>query len=382
MKQSKKILVALVDRANYGRLRPLMREFKKNSFYKLQILCTGSMLLEKYGNSYKIVQKNGFKIDSKVFMELEGSNIVTMSTSFGLGIINYTNELNRLKPDFVLVIGDRYEALAIAIATSFANIPLIHLQGGETSGSIDESIRHAITKFADLHFPATDRAKRFIIKMGEFKNSVFNYGCPSSDEILKTKKSKLDFVNKIGIGATIDFKKKYILIILHSNTKEYKEQSQQIQNFLSFVKNNKIQTIWLWPNIDAGADTISKELRIFREKYNPNWIRFIKNLSPEEFQGVLSNASCAIGNSSSFVRDSAFYGVPVLLIGNRQSGRETAKNVTHLSFNKKKIEKKLLIEINKKYRPEYIYGKGGVSKKIAKKIKNFKFLKQKSLSYF
>lgn len=382
MKQSKKILVALVDRANYGRLRPLMREFKKNSFYKLQILCTGSMLLEKYGNSYKIVEKNGFKIDSKVFMELEGSNIITMSTSFGLGIINYTNELNKLKPDFVLVIGDRYEALAIAIATSFANIPLIHLQGGETSGSIDESIRHAITKFADLHFPATDRAKSFIIKMGEFKNSVFNYGCPSSDEILKTKKIKLDFVNKIGVGATIDFKKKYILIILHSNTKEYKEQSQQIQNFLSFVKNNKIQTIWLWPNIDAGADTISKELRIFREKYNPNWIRFIKNLSPEEFQAVLSNASCAIGNSSSFVRDSAFYGVPVLLIGNRQSGRETAKNVTHLDFNKKKIEKKLLIEINKKYRPEYIYGKGAVSKKIAKKIKNFKFLKQKSLSYF
>ena len=154
----KKIAVVLVDRANYGRLKPVLKILKENDQIQLMLICAGSMLLNRFGSTVDIVRADGFELDEEVYIEVEGSHLATMTKSIGLGIIEFTQVLSRLKPDFAMVIGDRYEVLSVAIAAVYQNICLIHFQGGEVSGSIDELTRHAITKLSHYHFPATKRA--------------------------------------------------------------------------------------------------------------------------------------------------------------------------------------------------------------------------------
>ena len=217
--KKKKICTILVDRANFGRLYPVMEELKKSKNIDQKILISGSMVLNRFGNSVNSVKNKKFKIDAELFMELEGSNNFTMTKSIGYGVLEFTNELKKIKPDITLIIGDRYEALAAAIASTYLNIPVAHVQGGEISGSLDEITRHAITKLSYLHFPSTKKAAKNIISMGENPNNVYLTGCPSGDYIkkIKVKKNIINF-NKIGIGYNVDLKKKFLLIIYHPNT--------------------------------------------------------------------------------------------------------------------------------------------------------------------
>jgi UDP-hydrolysing UDP-N-acetyl-D-glucosamine 2-epimerase len=215
---SKKILVVLVDRANYGRIKPVMAAIENDSELELEVLCTGTMLLPRFGKVVDIVESDGFNVVSKIYMEIEGSNTTTMSKSIGLGIVEFSTEYDRIKPDVVLLIGDRYEALAATISAAYMNLPIAHIQGGEVSGSIDESCRHAITKFSHLHFPSTDRSAEYIIRMGEKPDTVYNVGCPVGDYIstLPDDLSTDDFEG--GLGAKIDPKKPFLLVIFHPVT--------------------------------------------------------------------------------------------------------------------------------------------------------------------
>lgn len=183
-KKLRKILTILVDRANFGRLWPVMRAIQNEPSLELQVMCAGSMVLERFGYSTGLVEEMGFKVDSRVYMELEGSVPISMAKSVGFGVIEFASEIARLDPDIVLLIGDRYEALAAALAAVYSNYSLAHIQGGEISGSIDESARHAITKLAHYHFPATKRSAEYIIRMGERVETVFPVGCPCGDFIL------------------------------------------------------------------------------------------------------------------------------------------------------------------------------------------------------
>ena len=383
MSRKIKICIVLIDRANYGRMLPLMKEIKKDKIITMQIVCGGSMLFDKFGSTVNFVKKDGFIINEKIHMELEGSTNISMSKSIGLGIIEFSNVFKKLNPNKVVIIGDRYEALAAAIASVYMNKILVHLQGGEKSGSIDESARHAITKLAHIHFPATKKAAENIINMGENKKNVYNFGCPSIELIkkIKIKSQDLDLAN-VGVGKEIDTNKKFLMIIYHPNTLKILEEKKNIKQLLLAVEKLKLPTYWLWPNIDAGSDIISKEIRKFRENNNPNWLKFIKHLDATTFQKILKKTSCAVGNSSSFIRDSGYYGTPVVLIGDRQNGREKGPNVLSSKINSDEIVKKIKFQLKKKkYKKSTIYGSGNTSKRI---IKILKFLNpdlQKKLNY-
>ena len=181
----RKILVTLVDRANYGRMKPVMAAIQRHPALQLQVLCAGSMVLERFGTTLNDVAADGFPVDARVFMELEGSVPLSMAKSVGFGIIEFAGEFQRLEPDIVLLIGDRYEALAAAIAAAYMNLCLCHIQGGEVSGSIDESARHAITKFAHYHFPATKRSAQYLVRMGEDPATVYDRIGSTFERILR-----------------------------------------------------------------------------------------------------------------------------------------------------------------------------------------------------
>ena len=342
MKKKRKICFVINSRANYGRVKNLLLNLNKNKKVNLQIILGASGVLYKFGQLSKLIEADGLSITDSFYSIIEGENLVTMSKSAGLTILELTNIFNKIKPDVVVVLADRFENLPVAICASYMNIPLAHIQGGETTGSIDEKVRHAITKLSDLHFASTNRSKNFIIKMGENSKKVFNTGCPSID-IAKKIISKKDnnFLNHIGIGSEINKNDDYIVILQHPVTTEITSTGFQIDQTINAVKRickkNKLKAIWFWPNVDAGTDIISKKLRIFREKNNPNYISFVKNLSPEQYLRVLNNCKCLIGNTSSGIREGSYLGVPYVLIGNRQVNREIGKNVINVGYDTKQI---------------------------------------------
>lgn len=382
---SRRICVVLVDRANYGRMHPVMRTIKADPNLELLTVCSGTMLLERFGQAEKVVAADGFQIDGRVYMELEGSVPATMAKSIGVGIIEFSTEFQRLKPDLVLLIGDRYEALAAAIAAAYMNIPLAHIQGGEVSGSIDESARHAITKFAHLHFPATARAADYIVRLGERPDCVFNVGCPVGDYILHLDDElPPDIFSRTGVGGNVDPVKPFILVIFHPVTTRFGTQRQQAEQLLMALHELAHPTVWIWPNIDAGADEISKCLRSYRERYHDSsqWLHLIKNLDPVTFQKCLKRAACAVGNSSSFIRDSTFSGTPVVLVGDRQTGREHGENLVAVP----PVTSEVLAAITRqlqhgRYQPSKLYGDGTASRKIVEQLKAFVPYSQKMLQY-
>ena len=382
-KGPRKVCVVLVDRANYGRLKPVMETIKAHPQLELQVLAAGTMVLERFHQPVQVIRQDGFQVDGEIYIELEGSTPVTMAKSVGFGVVEFASEFQRLKPDIILLIGDRYEALAAAIAAAYMNICIAHIQGGEVSGSIDESTRHAITKFAHFHFPSTSRSAEYLIRMGENPDTILTVGCPSSD-IARNLDQTLspEMANFGGSGAWIDIGKAYLLVIFHPTTTEYGSERGQMEELLKAVDILKIQTILLWPNIDAGADHISKAIRVFRDHVKQKWLRTMTNLSPENYLKVLANASCAIGNSSSFVRDASYFGTPVVLAGARQEGREIDEHVMPLAIVAADLVAAIRNQLaHGRYLPSVLYGDGHVSERIAEGLACLVPYVQKRLHY-
>jgi UDP-hydrolysing UDP-N-acetyl-D-glucosamine 2-epimerase len=379
----RKVCVVLVDRANYGRLKPVMQAIVERTELDLQVICSGTMVLERFQQPVDVVREDGFRVDGEVYMELEGSTPTTMAKSIGFGMVEFTSEFQRLKPDVVLIIGDRYEALAATIAAAYMNLCIIHVQGGEVSGSIDESARHAITKFAHFHFPSTKRSAEYLVRMGERPDTILGTGCPSSD-IARVFDRTLDpaVINSRGGGATIDVKKPFLLVLFHPTTTEFGGESGQMEALLDALNRLQMQTVLLWPNIDAGSDHISKAIRVFRERRQPNWLRTLTNLTPEKYLKVLSNAACAIGNSSSFVRDAGYFGTPVVLVGHRQEGREHDVHVAPADPIGDVIEAAARKHLaHGRYAPSTLYGDGHVAERIAAGLASLTPYVQKRLHF-
>jgi UDP-hydrolysing UDP-N-acetyl-D-glucosamine 2-epimerase len=363
----RKICVVLVDRANYGRLKPVMQAIAARPELQLQVIAAGTMVLERFQQPMQVVRQDGFCVDGEVYIELEGSTPATMAKSVGFGVVEFASEFQRLKPDMILLIGDRYESLAAAIAAAYMNICIAHIQGGEVSGSIDESARHAISKFAQFHFPSTRRSAEYLVRMGEDSSTILAVGCPSSDIARQLERTLMpEVVDAAGSGAPIDVSKPFLLVVFHPTTTEYGSERQQMDEVLAALQWLETQTILLWPNIDAGADHISKAIRIMRDLKKPTWLRTITNLSPEDYLKVLANTSCAVGNSSSFVRDASYFGVPVVLVGNRQDGREIDDHVTPVAAVAGAIVEAVRKQLaHGPYPPSTLYGDGHVSERIA-----------------
>jgi UDP-hydrolysing UDP-N-acetyl-D-glucosamine 2-epimerase len=386
--KKRKICVVINNRANYARIKYFLKEAKKIKNLDVSIILGASANLSKYGNLEQTINKDGFKISNRISTIVEGENLISMAKSTALSIMELTSIFEKIKPQIVLTVADRFETLATAIASSYMNIFLAHTQGGEVSGSIDENVRHSITKLAHIHFPSTKRSKKFLINLGENKKSIFLTGCPAID-ILKNEKLILDNklvtkINKTKTNGNIDFKKDYIILMQHPVTTEYNNAKKQIDETIKAVKilSQKIQILWLWPNVDAGSDIFSSQIRRFREK-NPGIknLLFYKNFTPEEYATILKNCSCIVGNSSSGIRESAFLGIPTVNIGNRQHLRETSKNVLHVRHLSEKIVAAVMLQKNKKYKKDILYGDGTAGKQIAKILSKCELNIKKTLNY-
>jgi len=379
----RKVCVVLVDRANYGRMKPVMRSIAAHPDLQLQVLASGTMVLERFDLPVRLVKQDGFPVDGEIYVELEGSTPATMAKSVGFGVVEFASAFQRLQPDVVLLIGDRYEALAAAIAAGYMNVCLGHIQGGEVSGSIDESARHAITKFAQFHFPSTQRSAEYLLRMGEHPDTILSVGCPSSD-IARTLDRTLrdEVVNGRGSGARLDLARPFLLVVFHPTTTQYGGEVAQIDELLGALAQLKEQTLLLWPNIDAGSDHVSKAIRVFRTEVKPTWLRTLINVPPEDYQRVLAATACAVGNSSSFVRDASYFGTPVVLVGNRQEGRETDVHVMPVTPERDEIATAIRAQLNHgRYPSSTLYGDGDVSDRIADALAKLNPYIQKRLHY-
>src|SRR5690606_9304154 len=297
----RKICVVVTARPSYSRIKSALTAIQDHPDLELQLVIAGSALLDRYGNAVDFIEKDGFPIAAKVFMVLEGENPTTMAKTTGLGVMELTNVFYNLKPDAVITIADRFETIATSIAAAYQNIPLVHIQGGEVTGSIDEKVRHASTKLADLHFVCNEEARERVLKLGEDPDKVINTGCPSIDlakQIDEYPYLDFDPLEKYGgVGAPLDWKKGYIVVMQHPVTTEYKESKKYITETLKAVKALDYPTFWFWPNVDAGSDGTSNGIRTFRELEQPENIHFFKNMEPVDFLKLLNSSKALVGNS-------------------------------------------------------------------------------------
>ncbi len=367
----RKICVVITARASYARIKTVLEAVNEHTDLELQLVVAGSALLERYGPVIDVIRKDGFTPVSTVYMQVEGENLVTSAKSTGAGIVELATVFDNLAPDMVLSIADRYETIATAIAASYLNIPVVHVQGGEVTGSIDEKVRHAVTKLANLHLVSNRQAADRVVRMGEDPETVFVTGCPSIDlaaRIMKEDGDDFDVYGVAGgsgVGNPFDMSEGFLVVMQHPVTTEHDAASQQVEKTLQAIHHMEMPTFWFWPNVDAGSDAASATIRRYREANDPDHIYFIKNLSPENFLRLLKRSRCIIGNSSVGIRECSFMGVPTVNIGSRQKRRERAENVLDVEYDEKAIigaiEKHLS---NGAFSSSKLYGDGGAGKRI------------------
>jgi UDP-hydrolysing UDP-N-acetyl-D-glucosamine 2-epimerase len=366
----KKICTVIGSRANYSSIKSAMAAIKAHPQLELQLVCVASALLDRYGQVVNLIERDGFRVDEKLHILVEGETPATMVKSTGMGLIELSSVFDRLRPDVVITVGDRFETMATTLAAAYMNIPVAHTMGGEVSGTIDESIRHAVTKFAHIHFPASREAADRIIRLGEPADTVFRVGCPRIDlvaQILDDDGNGLDaHIFDLGVGVPLDLSKPFVIVSQHPVTTEYGEGERQITATLSAVRKCGLAAIVLWPNADAGSEDIARGIRKWRERGLADNMHFFKNLPTETYIRLMSRTACLVGNSSSGIREGAFIGTPVVNIGTRQTARERGSNVLDVPHDENAIAQAIMAQKQRgRCSMEDIYGDGSAGKRIA-----------------
>lgn len=376
----RKICFVITSKIHYARSKLILEELKMHPEVDLQVVVGASALLSKYGDVLQELKEDGYTVDEKILMTIEGGSRVAMAKTTGIGIAEFATALDRLQPDVVIVRGDRYEVLAAATAAAYLNIPVAHIEGGDVTGTIDESVRHAITKLSHIHFPTNEVAKNRILRMGEDPRYVFHVGCPGIEMISKQTFAVDEMlINYLGVGANVDTSVPYIIVMQHPvTTAPDGENARHVIEILSAVRALGIQALWFWPNVDAGTDEISKEIRRFREVHGDEAIRFLKYLPTEQFLGLLRGASCLVGNSSAGIKEAGFFGVPVVNVGNRQEGRIRGPHVLDVPPEKEAILDAAKRQVaHGRYERDNSYYLPGTSKNIAKVLVDIDLYTQK-----
>jgi UDP-hydrolysing UDP-N-acetyl-D-glucosamine 2-epimerase len=382
----RKVCVVITARPSYSRIRSALEALKARDDIELQVVAAASALLDRYGSVVDEIERDGFEIASKVYMVLEGEQPSTMAKTTGIGMIELATALDNLQPDFVVTIADRHETLATAVAAAYMNIPLVHVQGGEITGSIDEKVRHAITKLSDYHLVSTEQARERVLRMGEEPETVIVTGCPSIDiaaGVLHAPTLDFDPMQKYGgVGAKVDLSNGYLVVLQHPVTTEHEMARKHVQETLHAAADSGIPTLWFWPNPDAGSDGTSRGIRAFRESHNPSNLHFFKNMAPVDFLRVIYHSSCVVGNSSAGIRECSFLGVPVVNIGSRQAGRDRGSNVLDVDYDRGVIADAIRKQIARgRYPSDSLYGDGGAGPRIADAIGRIEPRTQKRLNY-
>ena len=383
----RRVCTVVNSRANYGRIKTVLQSIQDHPDLELQLIVGASALLHRFGSAVDVIRSDGFEPNSIVYSIVEGETPTTMAKSTGLGIVELATHFENLRPDLVLTVADRFETIATAIAASYMNIPVAHTQGGEVSGSIDESVRHAVTKLSHIHFPSTERARNYLFRMGESPETVHLTGCPSLDLLVDADLSLPDdlFQRYGGVGAALDPSRPYIVVLQHPVTTEYGAGLAQVRETLTAVDQigrRGMQVVWLWPNVDAGSDDVSKGLRLFRERHKPDYIHFFRNFRAEDYARVIKNTACLVGNSSSGIREGAFLGIPCVNIGTRQRDRERGPNVVDAPYAAGNIEAAIERQVaHGRYSPSLIYGDGHAADRITAVLAETSLSVTKTLSY-
>lgn len=381
----KNICVLTGTRAEYGLLKPVMNAIREHLHLELSLIVTGMHLSEEFGYTVDEIIKDGFEITERVEMNPEEDTGFSMAQSTGRGIIGIADALKRIKPNIFFVLGDRIEPLAGVIASAYMNIPIAHIHGGDSArAGLDESVRHAITKFAHIHFPVTEKSAERILKMGEDDWRVFVVGAPGLDTILNTKFLAREEVEE---KFNLDLSKPFILLVQHSVTTETEKAGLQIVETLNAIKELGYQTIVIFPNSDAGGRKIIEQIKKYEGRLP--FIKSYKNLSHMEYLSLLKYASVMVGNSSSGIIESASFKLPVVNIGTRQEGRERANNVVDVEHNKKEIKKAIKKALSEEFKEKIKncvnpYGDGETGERVANilaEINIDKRLLQKKLAY-
>ena len=382
----RKICVVVTARPSYARIKTALRAIQNHPALELQLVVAASALLDRYGNAVKYIEQDGFPIAARVYMVLEGENLVTSAKSTGLGLVELATVFDNLKPDIVVTVADRYETLATAVAASYMNIPVAHVQGGEITGNIDEKVRHAVTKLSNIHFVASQKAAERVERMGEPRETIFLTGCPSIDlaaDVVQQSELNFDPYQKYGgVGKLSDLENGYIVVMQHPVTEEHLDARRHVNETLYAIREINLPVLWFWPNVDAGSDGTSRGIRAFREA-NPGLpIHFFKNMTPEDFLRLVYNSRCLVGNSSMGIRECSFLGVPTVNIGSRERGRERGPNLIDVGYDRKEIKDAIEVQLkNGKYPICHIYGDGHAGERIADLLVKVPLQISKMLTY-
>lgn len=366
----RKIFVLIERRADYSRYKPILEKLLEDPFFEIYLVVTGICLLDIHGKDINYIENDGFKINATIPMFVPGADdtggeMVRAMARVMLGVVD---ELEKSKPDIVLSGFDIGGNFAVTVAAAHMNIPVAHIQGGEITGSIDESIRHAMSKFSHFHFPATEDAKNRLIRLGENPDDIFVVGCPSIDVLKNTPYlPKEELETKYGI----DFSRPFVIMIQHPVTTEAKSSLEQIKETLTAIKNVGVQTIALLPNNDAGHSKIIEEVKSSGIKWYPS-------LPTLDFINLYRNAWALVGNSSSGIHETPTFRIPAVNIGNRQMGRERAANVIDVPNDAAEIEKGLRKALFDEEFRNFVseiknpYGEGDSAFKIVQYLKEIK----------
>lgn len=369
----KKICIVTATRAEYGLLKNIIIKLRKNSDFKVSIVVTGMHLSPEFGLTYREIEKDGFEIDEKIDILLSSDTPVSVSKSMGLALISFAEYFSRNRPDIIIVLGDRYEMLAVCCAAMNERIPIAHLYGGETTeGAIDECIRHSISKMSYLHFTATENYRKRVIQLGESPERVFNVGAMGVENILNTQ-----LLTKKQLEDSVNYKldKEYAVVTFHSVTLENNTSKMQFENILKTCdKHNDMKYIFTKSNCDEGGRIINKMIDDYVSKRD-NTVSF-ESLGMIRYLSAVKYSAMVIGNSSSGIVEVPVFKVPTINIGDRQKGRLHGKTVINcgpsldeisMAIEKAKSDefKNAIISSN------HMFGDGNTSDKIVKVITEF-----------
>ncbi len=379
------VAVVTGTRAEFGILTPILVEIMRSKDLELHIIATGMHLSEVHGYTLKDIERSGFRVDEVVDMSPCDDSEASMAKALGKGIIGVTEAFERINPDIVLVLGDRSEAFAGAIAGAYTNRVVVHVHGGEvTKGCIDESIRHAVTKLAHVHFPATRDGAERIIKLGERRANVHVVGAPALDVILNVAKSTPEEVAK-ELG--LDLTKPIILAVQHPVTTQADEAADQMRVTLAALVALHEQTVLLYPNNDAGG---IRMIKVIERSNFPPYIRTYPSLPQKQYLGLMATAAVMVGNSSSGIIEAPSFGLPFVNIGMRQEGRLRGDNVIDVPHDRDAIveavrkalhDKAFREKVSKRRNP---WGDGKAAKRIVKLLSELEIteeLLQKQITY-
>jgi UDP-hydrolysing UDP-N-acetyl-D-glucosamine 2-epimerase len=372
----KNIAIVITARPHYARLKSVLRSIQDHPDLNLFLFLGGSALLDRFGQLSEIVKKDGFEICEELYFTLEGDCPSNMVDSTALFAIRLSSILKQYAIDILFVHGDRYEQLAAAYTAAYMNITVIHNQGGELSGSIDNKVRNAISQLADYHFVSNNEALiRLSIMTQNIRSGIYNVGCPSIDicEYVSTLPFDIEYLNSLnekygGVGLKIDYSRNFIIVIFHPDTTESRfEINKQIRILANAVDITE-QVLWLWPNVDAGTDEISGIIRRYRENGMLKNVRMVKNMEPEDFLRLMNICYCLVGNTSVGIREGSYLGTPYVCISDRQHDRDADQNTTFCKMDESEILNTIYIIGGQKFPRSFLYGDGTSGQRIAEII--------------